>query len=118
MRLRHIATAMYSHEIAVWSTASWMRVDGELSAGGRYLDAPPMANSAINGAADGRIYLWSVFAQLPVATISVHSDGNCLASGSNDQTVCFTFDVNLAVARAWHRRIYSPSPELLSQAHS
>jgi WD40 repeat protein len=101
-----------------------MRVEGELTPSGsiygltgvgrgRYLDAPPMANSAINalafspdnfrlayGAADGKIYLWSVTAQLPVATIAVHSggilalafspDGNCLASGGNDQTVRFS----------------------------
>jgi WD40 repeat protein len=123
-----LAVGTFNHEIAVWSTSTspknWMRVEGELTPSGsiygltgvgrgRYLDAPPMANSAINalafspdnfrlayGAADGKIYLWSVTAQLPVATIAVHSggilalafspDGNCLASGGNDQTVRFS----------------------------
>lgn len=123
-----LAVGTYSHEIAVWSTATWMRIEGQFSASGsiygatgvargRYIDAPPMATSAINtvafspdsnrlayGAADGKIYLWSVTAQLPVSTISVHSggvlalafspDGNCLASGSNDQTVRFSCGID------------------------
>jgi WD40 repeat protein len=76
-----------------------------------------MATSAINavafspdsmrlayGAADTKIYLWSVTAQLPVSTISVHSggvlalayspDGNCLASGGTDQTVRFSCGID------------------------
>jgi WD40 repeat protein len=123
-----LAVGTYSHEIAVWSTATWMRVEGQFSASGsiygatgvargRYIDAPPMATSAINtvafspdnlrlayGAADGKIYLWSVTAQLPVSTISAHSggvlalafspDGNCLASGSNDQSVRFSCGID------------------------
>jgi WD40 repeat protein len=123
-----LAVGTYNHEIAVWSTATWMRVEGEFSASGsiygssgvtrgRYLDAPPMATSAINavtfspdsmrlayGAADTRIYLWSVTANLPVSTISVHSggvlalafspDGNCLASGGTDQAVRFSCGID------------------------
>jgi WD40 repeat protein len=79
-----------------------------------------MATSAINavafspdsmrlayGTADGKINLWSVTAQLPVSTISVHTggvlslafspdpdgrfpSGRCLASGGNDKTVRFS----------------------------
>ena len=130
-----LAVGTYSHEIAVWSTATWLRVGGQaefITSGalfgatggkrgaGRYIDAPPMATSAINavafspdslrlayGTADGNIYLWSVTAQLPVSTISVHSGGvlalafspdadgrfpygRCLASGGNDKTVRFS----------------------------
>ena len=126
-----LAVGTYSHEIAVWSTATWLRVGGDLipsgslygatdNPHGRYLDAPPMATSAINtvafspdsyrlayGTADGNIYLWSVNAQLPVSTITVHSggvlalafspdpdgrfpSGRCLASGGNDKTVRFS----------------------------
>ena len=130
-----LAVGTYSHEIAVWSTATWKRVGGEaefITSGslygakinkhgaGRYIDSPPMATSAINavafspdssrlayGTADGNIYLWSVTAQLPVSTISVHSggvlalafspdpdgrfpSGRCLASGGNDKTVRFS----------------------------
>jgi WD40 repeat protein len=96
-----LAVGTFSHEIAVWSTTTWMRVEGQgefITSGslygatgvsqGRYLDNPPMATSAINavafspdnsrlayGAADGNIYLWSVTAQLPVSAISVHSGG-------------------------------------------
>jgi WD40 repeat protein len=127
-----LAVGTYSHEIAVWSTATWTRVEGQSefipsgalygatggkSGAGRYIDAPPMADSAVNavafspdsnrlayGTADGNIYLWSVTAQLPVSTVSVHTggvlalafspDGNCLASGGNDQTVRFTCGIN------------------------
>jgi WD40 repeat protein len=130
-----LAVGTYSHEIAVWSTATWERVGGEaefITSGslygaqinkhgaGRYIDSPPMATSAINavafspdsmrlayGTADGKINLWSVTAQLPVSTISVHTggvlalafspdpdgrfpSGRCLASGGNDKTVRFS----------------------------
>jgi WD40 repeat protein len=127
-----LAVGTFSHEIAVWSTATWFRVGGQaefIASGslygakvgghgaGRYIDAPPMADSAVNAVAfspdsnrlaystaDGNIYLWSVTAQLPVSTISVHSggvlslafspDGNCLASGGNDQTVRFSCGID------------------------
>jgi WD40 repeat protein len=134
-----LAAGTYSHEIAVWSTATWLRVGGQAEyipsgslygatggrhGAGRYIDAPPMATSAINavafspdserlayGTADGNIYLWSVTAQLPVSTISVHSGGvlalafspdpdgrfpygRCLASGGNDKTVRFSCGID------------------------
>lgn len=134
-----LAVGTYSHEIAVWSTATWLRVGGQaefITSGslygaqinkhgsGRYIDAPPMATSAINavafspdsmrlayGTADGNIYLWSVTAQLPVSTISVHSGGvlalafspdpdgrfpygRCLASGGNDRIVRFSCGID------------------------
>ena len=137
-----LAVGTYSHEIAVWSTATWDRVGGQaefITSGslygakinkhgsGRYIDSPPMATSAINavtfspdsmrlayGTADGNIYLWSVTAQLPVSTISVHSggvlalafspdpdgkfpSGRCLASGGNDKTVRFTCGIDPAL---------------------
>ena len=129
-----LAVGTYSHEIAVWSTTTWLRVGGQAeyipngalygATGGRrgaghYIDAPPMATSAINtvafspdsmrlayGTADGSIYLWSVTAQLPVSAISVHAggvlalafspDGKCLASGSNDKTVRFSCGMDQA----------------------
>ncbi|MGA1981842.1 MAG: AAA-like domain-containing protein [Acidobacteriaceae bacterium] len=143
-----LAVGTYSHEIAVWSTATWLRVEGDYSPSGslygstgvthgRYLDAPPMTTSAINavafspdslrlayGAADGKIYLWSVTAHLPVSTIAVHTggvlslafspNGNCLASGSNDQTVRFSCGIdpafklsrqNISISIAYYLRL-------------
>ncbi len=97
-----LAVGTYSHEIAVWSTANWSRVEGEFALSGsvagskaavrgRYLDSPPKANAVVNsmafspdntrlayGTADGNIYLWSVMASLPVITIDVHT-GEVLA---------------------------------------
>ncbi|MGD0482487.1 MAG: AAA-like domain-containing protein [Terracidiphilus sp.] len=134
-----LAVGTFSHEIAVWSTDTWKRVEGQdeyipsgslygaiggKKSAGRYIDAPPMATSAINtvafspdstrlayGTADGNIYLWSVTAQLPVSAISVHSggvlalafspdpdgrfpSGRCLASGGNDKTVRFSCGID------------------------
>ncbi|MGD0346479.1 MAG: TIR domain-containing protein [Terracidiphilus sp.] len=97
-----LAVGTYSHEIAVWSTANWGRVEGEFALSGsvagskaavrgRYLDSPPKANAVVNsiafspdnmrlayGTADGNIYIWGVMASLPVITIDVHT-GEVLA---------------------------------------
>lgn len=94
-----LAAGTVYHEVAVWSTTNWKRVEGEYNEGtisgsgpsagsGHYLDAPPMASAAINsiafspdsrrlayGTADSKIQLWNVMAQLPLPVISVHTGG-------------------------------------------
>lgn len=106
-----LAAGTFAHEVAVWSTGNWNRVEGDyVPAQDRYLASPPKASATINavafspdsrrlayGTADSRIVLWDVMSHVSLPEISIHKggvlalafspDGQCLASGSNDKTL-------------------------------
>lgn len=93
--------------------------DNHTSSPSYYTSSPPMANAAINaivfspdnrrlayGTADSKISLWHMIAQTPLPSVNIHSggvlslafspNGVCLASGSSDQTLRFSCEVDPA----------------------